>query len=80
MLCDENQFDWDELLPYILMAYRSSVQKSTYKTPNMMCFGRKTSLPLDVATPPCPNDVPLSAPEFVLRVQSRMMEAHELGR
>ena len=25
MLCDENQFDWDEQLPYVLMAYRSSV-------------------------------------------------------
>ena len=57
MMVSENQFDWDEQLLYVLMAYRSSVQESTQETPNLMCFGREISLPLDVATPPLPGEV-----------------------
>ncbi|MCG7879381.1 MAG: RNase H-like domain-containing protein, partial [Candidatus Thiodiazotropha endolucinida] len=32
--------DWDERLPYVLMAYRSSVNETTGYTPNMMMLGR----------------------------------------
>ena len=80
MMVAENQFDWDEQIPYVLMAYRSSVQESTQQTPNMMCFGREVSLPLDVATPPCPEEMELKVPDFVLKTQARLREAHEQGR
>ena len=64
MMVSENQFDWDDQLPYVLMAYRSSVQESTQETPNLMCFGREISLPIDVATPPPPDEIALSGPEL----------------
>ena len=80
MVCAKHQFDWDEHIPYVLMAYRSSVHDSTQETPNLLCFGREISLPLDAATPPCPGEVPLAVPNFVLSVQARMREAHEVAR
>ena len=41
----QNQRDWDRVIPYALMAYRSAVQESTGETPNMMMLGREPSLP-----------------------------------
>uniref|UniRef100_H2XKC2 Integrase catalytic domain-containing protein n=1 Tax=Ciona intestinalis TaxID=7719 RepID=H2XKC2_CIOIN len=46
--------DWDDHLPYVCMAYRSSVQESTHFTPNKLMLGRETTLPIDrlIGTPP----------------------------
>lgn len=59
--CQENKSNWDHHLPYLLCAYRSSIQESTGCTPNMMMLGRETSLPVDImysvskeVGPPCP--------------------------
>ena len=49
-----NQRDWDEVLPFMLMAYRSSKQESTKHTPNVMFLGRETDLPVDLLYPPPP--------------------------
>ena len=35
-----NQRDWDEYLPLLLLAYRSSVHEGTKQTPYMMFVGR----------------------------------------
>ena len=40
--------DWDERLPYVMMAYRSSVNETTGYTPNMMMLGRDVTVPLDI--------------------------------
>ena len=80
MVVSEHQFDWDDQLPFVVMAYRSSVQESTKESPNMMCMGREIMLPIDLVTPPCPNQKPLSAPDFVLLTQERLREAHEHAR
>ena len=39
---------WNDHLPYVLMAYRSSVQESTKFTPNMLMLNRETTLPVDL--------------------------------
>ena len=71
MMVDEKQLHWDEQLPYVLMANRSSVQKSTQTTPNLMCFGREISLHMDVATPPTPDEKVLSGPEILVETQKK---------
>ena len=38
--------DWDDRLPYVMMAYRSSVNETTGYTPNMMMLGREVTVPL----------------------------------
>lgn len=45
---DENQLNWDTLLPYVMLAYRSSVHASTAFTPYKVLFGHKIVLPVDV--------------------------------
>ena len=52
--------DWDDLLPYIMMAYRASVQEVTKCTPNLLLLNHETNLPIDFMigappeTPVCP--------------------------
>ena len=48
MFVNDNKDDWDEHLPYVTMAYRSSIQDSTKCTPNLLMLGREVSLPIDV--------------------------------
>ena len=58
----ENQRNWDHLLPLLSMAYRSAIHESTGCTPNELMFGREVRLPVDlmfgvphanVASPDC---------------------------
>lgn len=48
LFLDDNQRNWDEILPYVLMAYRSRVQSSTGFTPYRVLFGTEITLSLDV--------------------------------
>ena len=38
-LVSSNHKDWDEHLPYVMMAYRSTEHETTGMTPNMLMFG-----------------------------------------
>jgi hypothetical protein len=44
----ENRTNWDDHLPYLMMAYRSTVHESTKCTPNLVMLGRETMLPTDI--------------------------------
>ena len=55
---DRHQTDWDERIPYAMLAYRSAVQESTGETPAMMMMGREIMLPVDiVVTQPTPVEM-----------------------
>ena len=45
---DENQSNWDEQLPFVLMAYRSTIHESTGCSPNLLMLNRESSLPVDI--------------------------------
>ena len=54
---------WDEHLPFALMAYNASIHESTICSPNLLLFGNKNRLPVDLMyagcspeneTPGCP--------------------------
>ena len=47
-LTSKNQKDWDELLPYLLFAYREVPQESTGFAPFELLDGRRVRGPLDV--------------------------------
>jgi hypothetical protein len=57
MYVDAHQSDWDEHLPFVMCAYRSTVQESTGCTPNQMMLGRNITLPIDLLMGPAPNAV-----------------------
>uniref|UniRef100_A0A8C2FFZ9 Gypsy retrotransposon integrase-like protein 1 n=1 Tax=Cyprinus carpio TaxID=7962 RepID=A0A8C2FFZ9_CYPCA len=65
LFVDENQTNWDCLLPYVMMAYRSSVHTSTGFTPYKILFGQEIVLPLDVMLNVGHQKQFLSASEYV---------------
>lgn len=48
LFIDDNQLNWDNLLPYVMLAYRSSVHASMAFTPYKVLFGREIVLPVDI--------------------------------
>ena len=76
----KDQRNWDEVLPLILMAYRSSKQESINMTPCMMMLGREIDLPVDLLYPPPPTENDLPSDEYVVRLQNHMKNVHELAR
>ena len=48
--CDVNAHDdWDVMLPYLMFAYRTSVQESADEAPFYLFFGRDPRLPIDMS-------------------------------
>jgi hypothetical protein len=79
---NEQGDDWDQHLPYVMLAYRSSVHASTGTTPNMMVYGRETNLPVDLMFPCAkayqgPSEC---SHEYVEWVRRALASAHELAR
>ena len=76
----ENHRDWDEQLPYVTMAYRSTEHETTGMSPNMLMFGREVSTPLDLVyelpnlSKPIPNN------QWVWELRDRIERAHTLVR
>ena len=50
MFVSDNQRDWNQCLPYVMTAYRTSVQETTGCTPSEMMMGRDNRLPTDLLT------------------------------
>ena len=57
---EQSQKDWDRWIPFLLMAYRSSVHETTKQTPACLMFGRELVLPIDLlyGHPPPPPPPP----------------------
>jgi transposase InsO family protein len=79
MFVNEHRNDWDDHLPYIMMAYRSSVQQSTGCTPNLLFFGREIPLPVDLMFGG-PNEEAKCPVEYVEWVRQAMSDAYEMAR
>ena len=81
MFVAENQDDWDEHLPYVMMAYRSSQHDATKFTPNMHMLGREVGLPLDVVVgSPEKQTETTEALDYVDGLRGRLARAHEFAR
>ena len=80
MFVDENHSDWDELLPYMTMAYRATENETTGMSPNILMLGRETTTPLDIAfeMPAAIKAIP--ANQWVWELQDRMERAHKFVR
>jgi hypothetical protein len=72
--------DWDEHLPAVSMAYRSSVHKTLKETPFMMMMGRECRLPLDtlLGLPPEVEYETQSPSEYVQNLTEGMKAAHDV--
>ena len=74
---DSNQRDWDEQVPFALMAYRSSIQESTGETPNMMMIGREVELPIDLQLHKTDDEEP---GDYARMLRDRMRDAWDRAR
>ena len=75
----ESQDRWDEKLPLLMAAVRSTVNKSTGFTPNRLMLGREVCTPLQLMLPPESRE-DRSLIDFVSRLQRDMEEVHETAR
>ena len=80
MFVSENQRDWDEFLPMLMMAYRSTPHDSTKYSPNMLMMGRESSLPIDVIMGIPREETEANWPNYVERLQQKMEMAHRSAR
>ena len=73
--------NWDEYLPYVMIAYRSSVHDSTGCTPNLLFLNRECNLPVDfLVRPPEGVDVPSCPVEYVEWMRETALYSAELVR
>jgi hypothetical protein len=61
--CNQHQTDWDDYLPYVLFAYRTTPHHTHKQTPFYLLYGRNPRFPFDslLPTPPL-DDLELSEP------------------
>ncbi|KAK3741432.1 hypothetical protein QZH41_003976 [Actinostola sp. cb2023] len=72
----ENTDTWDENIGACLMAYRSSVNKSTGYTPFHLMFGRETRLPLDIMLGEEITEEESSYGKFATDLKEKLTEAY----
>ena len=70
--------DWDDLLPPVMMAYRSSVHRTLDETPNAMLLGREVRLPMSamVGLPPEADYDQKLATDYAADLSEAMQQAH----
>ena len=72
--------EWDELLPYVLFAYRSTMQTSTGESPFHLLYGRDPQLPTEaVLCPPTSRDV-IELDDYKTTMAQMMQEAWGLAQ
>lgn len=77
---NDHHSDWDRFLPYVMMAYRSSVHETTGFTPNLMMLGREVTTPLDIMYE-MPTEVKyIPSNKWAWQLKETMEEAHKYVR
>lgn len=80
-LVSENHRDWDEKLPTVAFAYRTSVQESTHFTPYFLMYGREARIPSDlIYGPPPDTGSSTKLSDFVQDHQDTFRQAYQLTR
>lgn len=72
--------DWDLRIPYVLFAYRSSLQTSTRESPFFLLYGRDPQLPTSALMQPPANRRLTDADEYKTQLSLHMAEAWELAK
>ena len=77
---DEDHTNWSVDLPYVLMAYRSSVHESSGFTPHYLVFGHELSLPLDLMYRSPPFTTTIDVHDWVSQKEKAFHQTYELVR
>ena len=77
---DNEQSQWSYFLPFVLMAYRSSVHESTGFTLIFHVLGHELLLPLNLMYPPPKTNKPTHVNKHVMQKEAVFHRAHQLVR
>ena len=81
MYVSANQRNWDEFLPSILFAYRSSPSASTGDSPFYLLYGRESRFPVDIKLlPPNVDKLATSIATHRERIVTQLEEAQRLAK
>ena len=76
----QNQKDWDEHLPLLMLAYRSAQHETTGVSPCEMMFGRHVSLPADLVLGRLQSENTLEMSEYAYKLSQTLDKIHEFAR
>ncbi|KAL5004068.1 hypothetical protein ScPMuIL_017524, partial [Solemya velum] len=76
----KHQKDWDEYIPLLMMAYRSSIHESTSVSPNKMMFGREINLPIDLVFGRPEKELQNSETEYACDLEENLTIIHDFAR
>jgi hypothetical protein len=79
-MIDENQRDWDSLLPYVMAAYRSSKHETTQYSPNYLMLGREVRAPVDVVYGSSKTPAATASENYAEELDNRLQRAYRLVR
>ena len=74
----EEQREWDQHLPKVLLALRASTHETTGFSPSMLMFGRELRLPIDAMREELPSEQFPDYPSFVKKQREILKEVQEL--
>ncbi|XP_057691272.1 uncharacterized protein LOC130915330 [Corythoichthys intestinalis] len=78
---NQSQKNWDEHLPLLAAAYRSSRHSVTGYTPNRLMLGRETHQPQDIQSGTAKlNTGPMEVSDFLYNLEEGLNEVHSLAR
>ncbi|MCP3667793.1 MAG: DDE-type integrase/transposase/recombinase, partial [Gammaproteobacteria bacterium] len=71
--------DWDDYVPFVSFAYRTSMQASTRESPFYLMYGRDARLPIDAAYQAYRRWSEIDVTDYARNIALRLTEAHELA-
>ena len=78
---NDHQRDWDDHVPMVMMACRSTSQETTNISPNRMMMGREIRLPIDLLFGNPPDElVQTLETEYIQDLQERLHLGHKWAR
>ena len=77
---NDEKSNWSQQLPYVMMAYRTSVHESTGYTPHFLVYGQEVCLPIDLMYPNPSDQPPNDIHEFVSARQVRFQKVYDSAR
>ncbi len=79
MYINEDQDNWDEILPFVNYSYNTGARSSTGNSPYELLLGRKPRLPIDLLLVPSPQELS-STPELVQKLAARLRKVQGVAR
>ena len=73
---DYHQTDWDEHIPFLMMAYRLAVHEATNCSPAKVLFGRDLQLPIDLLLGRPEEECPESVKQYTRDLCQRLEKIH----